>query len=1143
MPAEHGYYRHPTIHGNTVCFACEDDLWTVPAEGGLARRLTASLGAASFPRYSPDGRRIAFTGREEGPTEVYAMDAEGGLPQRLTWIGGLLQLAGWTPDGKNIVFGSNWRQPFVGSVALHTVPASGGAPEPLGLGPARAIAYQPGGPGVVIGRNTADPARWKRYRGGTAGRLWVDRSGSGDFVSLLTLEGNHASPMWIGDRIFFLSDHEGYGNIYSCTPTGRGIRRHTHEEGFYVRYPSTDGRRIVYHAGADLYIHDPETGEARKIDIRIASPRAQRNRRFVSGAKYFESFRLHPQGHSLATVNRGGLFTMGLWEGAPRRYGKPSTVRYRLGSWLPDGKRIVAVSDEGGEESLVVYSAAGNGAADTPAPAKSARGRRGAAPALTAPDANGALRIEGDFGRALDLQVAPAGPDRVALTNQRQEVIVVDLASGKSRVVERSPHARIEGLAWSPDGRWLAYGFFDTQRTCRIHLCDTENNRVTPVTRSDFRDLRPSFDPDGRYLYFVSLRVFDPVYDSMYFDLGFPKGMRPCLIPLRRDLPSPFSTAMRPARAPGAPVDGGKPNGDAAGQGKKREEKSQEQPVRVEIDFEGIEDRVVALPVPEGSYDWILGGKNRVFFMSLPVEGSLDSDFMSTGEPAGKHTLHMYNLEEDKLETVAERVSDFGLSADAKVLAIRSANRMRVVPAGWKAEGKPPNDQPGRESGWIDLERLRVAVNPGEEWKQMFREAWRLQRDQFWSPDMSGHDWVAVHDRYLPLVDRVATRSEFSDLLWEMQGELGTSHCYELGGDYRPEPAWFHGQLGADLALDRKTGTWKVTRIPRGDSWDERRASPLGAPGVNLREGDEILEVAGEPVGREVSPYEKLVNWAGREIELTVRSGAGRGARGRTSANRPGKAATGVPGTNDGEIRRVTVKTLREECSLRYRDWVEANRAWVHEQSEGRIGYVHIINMGPLGYAEFHRYFASEAERLGLIVDVRWNGGGHVSQLILEKLLRKRIGYDANRWGTPEPYPSDAPMGPMVALTNENAGSDGDIFSHCFKLVGLGPLIGKRTWGGVVGIWPRHALVDGSVTTQPEFAFWFQDVGWGVENYGTDPDIVVEIRPQDHKAGRDPQLERALAEVEKIVRKQKPKVPDLKNRPRIGPGKLPKLPK
>jgi tricorn protease len=1076
-----GYYRHPTIHDDTIVFVCEDDLWCVPASGGTARRLTANPGSITFPAFSPDGSTIAFTGKDDGPTEVYAMDAEGGAPRRLTWVGGMTQVAGWTPDGSGVIFASDVGQPFRNYAHLHAVPVGGGAPAALGHGPARAIGHQPDGPGVVLGRNSGDPARWKRYRGGTAGTLWVDRKGDGAFRPLIKLPGNLASPMWIGSRIYFLSDHEGVGNLYSCTPTGRGLKRHTHHDAFYVRFPRTDGRRIVYHAGADIHVYDPETDEARRVEIRIRSPRTQRNRKFVPVTKNLETLDLHPRGHSIALTARGGAFTMGLWEGAARPHGADSRHRLRLARWLADGKRIVAVTDESGEEALVVLRVDGTGRPN---------------------------RIEGDLGRVVDLAPAPAGGDRVALTNHRQELILVDLKSGRVKVVERSEFDRILGLAWSPDGRWLAYGFQESHSASSIHLCRVASGKVTRITRPEFRDVRPSFDPDGKYLFFVSYRMFDPVYDSLQFALGFPRGSRPCLVTLRKDIPSPFSAAHREPRAPGAPAEGENGKGKEA---KDKEAAKKKAPEPVEIDLAGIEDRVVAFPLPDGLYTAVGGASGRVLIESWPVEGTLDLEWF--GGPPAKGLLQAWIFESDKAETVMDKVTEFTMSMDRKVLAVRSGARVRVVASSHKAEPKPPKDEPGRESGWLDLGRVRPEVDPGAEWKQMFREAWRLQRDQFWTPDMSGHDWQGVHDRYLPLVDRVASRSEFSDLMWEMQGELGTSHCYEMLGDYRPEPTWFQGFLGADLEVDEETKTWRVARIPRGDSWNPKQASPVAAPGLGLAVGDEILEIDGGKIGPRVQPGERLVDRAGRPVDLTVRTGRKR--------------------------RTVTVETLKAEYLLRYRDWVEANRRRVHEESAGRVGYVHIPNMMAWGYSEFHRYFLLELHHEGLIVDVRFNGGGHVSALLLEKLLRRRVGYDATRWGTPEPYPTDAPMGPMVALTNEYAGSDGDIFSHSWKLFGLGPLIGKRTWGGVVGIWPRHALVDGTWTTQPEFSFWFEDVGWGVENYGTDPDIEVEIRPQDHAAGEDPQLARGLREIEKLRRKLKPKVPELGDRPDLRPPPLP----
>ncbi len=1067
MSSASGYYRHPTIHGDAIVFVSEDDLWTVGLEGGGASRLTASPGTITFPRFSPDGTKVAFTSKDEGHPEAYVVDVGGGPLQRMTWMGALTQVVGWTPDGDRVIVASDFQRPFTGQMHLHTT--DGHRTEPMNLGIARAIAFEPNGPGTVLGRNTYDPARWKRYRGGFAGTLWVDREGSGEFTRLVDLEGNLASPMWIGRRIYFLSDHEGVGNLYSVTPTGRNIERHTNHDGLYARWASTDGRTVVYHAGADLWAYNTRTGEGHRLDVGIPSSRSHRNRKFVSSAGYLETIALHPKGHTIAVTARGSVVSMPLWEGAPVAHGEGSRVRYRLASWAPDGTRLVATTDQNGDEDLLVFGE------------------------------DGEKVVKADVGRPATLAAAPAGADRVLVTNQRQQVLVVDLASGSVTEVYHSSFQRIQGAVWSPDGRWIAFAAFTTRRTCSLFLYDTDKATLHPVTRPDFMDTGPSFDPDGKYLYFVSRRVYDPVYDSMYFDIGFPKGMRPHLLTLSADTQSPFSPTARTPRAPG------EPNGNDKG-----DKKDEDAVARVEIDLDGIEDRVVAFPVPEGRYERVVGAQKRVLFSSRPIEGTLDVNWTDT-EPSPKGKLEAYDFSQDKVEPLMDGISDFSVSADGKITAIRVGKKLRVVPVGFK-ETEPKPGEPGRESGWVELGRIQLEVVPGDEWRQMFNEAWRLQRDQYWRPDMAGVDWEEIAQRYLPLVDRIGSRAEFSDLMWETQGELGTSHAYELGGDYRPEPAWLQGFLGADLAFDGRS--WKVTRIPRGDSWLSAASSPLAAPGVDVKEGDRILAVEGRKVDGETSPYATLVGRAGRPVQLLVR-------RGRRKA------------------RTVVVDTLRNEFDLRYRDWVEANRRRVHDETNGRVGYVHIPDMGPRGYAEFHRYFGTEVDHEGLIIDVRNNRGGHVSQLLLEKLTRKRIGYDVTRYGRPESYPEDAPMGPMVALTDEYSGSDGDIFSHAFKLFGLGPLIGTRTWGGVVGIWPRHALVDGTITTQPEFSFWFEDVGWGVENYGTAPDIEVEITPQDHTAGRDPQMDRAIAEVIAIIDQEQPAIPEFEEPPS---RMLPKLP-
>ena len=1059
-----GYYRFPTIHNNTVVFVSDDDLWTISADGGIARRLTSGLGSVSHPALSRDGKWLAFSGRDEGSVEVYVMAAEGGEARRLTYLGANTLVVGWTVSGK-IIFNSNAQQPFGSPPRLWNIGLDGGAPELLPTGPAQSISFGPNG-GCVIGRNALDPARWKRYRGGTAGDLWIDPTGKGQFRRLIQLKGNLSRPLWIGSRIYFLSDHESVGNLWSCTPTGKGLKRHTRHEDFYARNPATDGRRIVYHAGADLFVFDPATDTTGEIEVEYDSPRTQRQRKFVDAAKYLDTFEPHPQGHLLVLGTRGKCFTMGNWEGPVLQHGEVDAARRRLPRWLSDGKRVALVSDAEGEETLEIHGT--DGLAKT-------------------------TRLSGlGIGRVIDMRVDQKA-DQVALSNHRNELLLVDLKSRKTRVLDKSAWAQIAGFDWSPDGRWIAYSCALSQHTSAIRVCEVKTGKVHPVTQPVLQDVSPSFDPAGKFLYFLSYRVFDPVYDNLHFDLGFPRGVKPYLVTLRKDTPSPFVPVPKP---PEDKKDEAKAKADA------------KKDAVVKIDFDGIESRILAFPVEDGRYQQIAGIHGKVLFTSLPIEGSLHgNNWPPSAEPQGKAILEVFDFETQKAEELVAKMSYFVLSADRKILVYRAGRRLRVLKAGEKPDEKLAKEPPGKKSGWIDLGRVKVSVKPPAEWRQMYREAWRLQRDQFWTADMSKVNWQAVYDRYLPLVERIATRAEFSDLMWEMQGELGTSHAYEFGGDHRQPPRYDLGLLGADFVYDAAVKAWKIKHIVQGDPWDEEGRSSLAAPAVNVREGDTLLSIGGHHLNAATHPNALLVNQSGEEMLITVGDAKGKGPR------------------------TVTVKTLASEFPARYREWVETNRRLVHEGTKGRVGYVHIPNMGPLGYSEFHRYFLSEIDREGLVVDVRFNGGGHVSELILEKLARRRIAYNQSRWSNVQPYPVDSVAGPMVAITNEYAGSDGDIFSHGFKLLKLGPLIGKRTWGGVIGIWPRHSLMDGSFTTQPEFSFWFKDVGWKVENYGTDPDIEVEMRPQDFVAGRDPQMERALQEINKALRTNPPRQPDFGQRP------------
>lgn len=1013
-----GYLRSPTVHSDLVVFVSDDDLWAVPAGGGTATRLTAGVSAPASPRLSPDGTHVAFVGADEGPPEVYVLPVAGGAARRLTHHGTRCAVTGWHPETGEVVFAAAAGLPAGFGTRLFAVSPEGGPSRLLPLGLATALAFGPGGR-VALGRNTADPARWKRYRGGTAGEVWVATGAAGRFARL-PVDGNLTDPCWIGERLHFLSDRTGVSTVHSCAPDGSGLTEHGEPLEFYARNLSGDGTRLVHQAGAELYLVEPGH-PTRRLDVRLPGARGQRGRRFVAAGEHLHDAVPAPDGSGLAISARGGVFTMGNWSGPVRQRGRPAGVRYRLPRWLPDGEELVAVaSDERPAEHLV--SLTPDGVAEV---------------------------SDVDLGVVTELAVAPVGR-RVAVATGRQELHLVDL-TGTVSVLDRARHGRIEDLTWSPDGRWLAYAYPESPATTGIRLVEAATGRIVAVTTPVLHDVRPSFDPDGKYLYFVGQRDFTPDHDQVAFGLGFPLGTRPYLVALAAATPSPFTPAPKPLAAEFAePQDTARPRVDVA------------------VDPDGIERRVVALPAPEARYQRVLGVRGGVLLLSAPVTGH--------SGPGGR--VDLLDLATGAVDEHLTGVDDVVLSADGTTLVCRADQRVRVLRAR-QAPEDTASDEPGRDTGWVDLDRITVPVDPAAEWRQMFREAWRLQRENFWDRDMSGLDWDALYERYLPLVDRVASRAELSDLIWELHGELGTSHAYESGGEYRRRPEHAQGFLGVDwLVAD---GRWRIAEVLAGDRWDERATSPCTRPGADVRAGDEVVAVNGQPVGP-AGPGALLVGLAGHEVELTV--------------------------SRAGATHRVSVRASGDESPARYRDWVEGNRAVAHALSGGRVGYLHVPDMGLRGYAEFTRAFLTEHDREALVVDVRFNCGGFASWLLLEKLARRRQGHETGRWSGRAPYPQESPRGPMVALTNEHTGSDADIFSQVFRQLGLGPLVGRRTWGGVVATWPRHDLVDGTTTTQPEFAYEF--TGRWLENHGVEPDFPVDPAPHEHVDGVDHQLTAAV---------------------------------
>ena len=626
-------------------------------------------------------------------------------------------------------------------------------------------------------------------------------------------------------------------------------------------------------------------------------------------------------------------------------------------------------------------------------------------------------------------------------------------------------------ISFSPDGRYLAYTAQIDPRRTAIRIYDTRKSELRFLLNPIVNDFSPSFDPSGKYLYFLSVREFAPNYNETHFDLGFPFATKPYVVALNEKTQSPFEA---PFENPIAEKE------SAVKKNIKKDESDKNADVKVEIEFEGLENRIQAFELSLGGYIKITGIKDGIMYWKQDIEPIVNqTHFKEVQSP----TLYKYKFEELTSEVFLKSVNKFFMSMDKNYILTYSDSKLRLI----ETKNKPTEESKiGKKDGFVDISRIKLKVDPRHEWQQMYHEAWALQKEHFWRKDLLNIDWDLIYKRYQKLLVKVKTRSEFSDLMWEMQGELGTSHCYEMMGNYnRAGLGIAFARLGAYFIYDSKKQSYKINRILKGDSWLTAAASPLTAMGVRLKEQDQLLAVDGVPFKKASDLYELLENKALMKIELTVQR-------------------------NNSKIKeKVVVKTSQTMSGAWYREWVNNNKKYVHEISKGKLGYVHIPDMGPNGYAEFYRHFVSETQFEGLVVDVRFNGGGHVSQHLLKVLAQKVIGFDETRHQGIEKYPFYAP-GVLVALANEYSGSDGDIFPHSFKLMKLGKLIGKRTWGGVIGINGQYSLRDGTLVTQPEYSFWFKDNEWNVENYGVDPDIEVDITPEDYSNNKDPQLECAI---------------------------------
>ncbi|WP_194895470.1 S41 family peptidase [Catenulispora pinisilvae] len=1136
------YLRFPHLSGDLLTFVAEDDVWLaeLPAHEGSpvrATRFTSDWQPARHPRLSPDGARVAWARQRDGSPEVYTAPVDGGAATRLTyWADDRTDVLGWASADEVIVAGG--RLPQRGDVRAHAFPVSGGVPELLPYGTLQALAV--GGPeGAVMTRRgiTHDAAWWKRYRGGRAGKLWVDAEGSGDFQRILREhEGNIDAPMWVGDRAAFLSDAGGVSELYSCRPDGSDLRQHTDEpSGYFARHAGSDGTRVVFMRGGRLWLLEELDGAARPLDVRLAGIRIGRAEYPVAASKNLGGFAADRTGRAAAVTVRGTIHWLTAKDGPARALAVTPGVRARQPVVLGETGYAAWVTDAGGEWSIEIGPVGGEAVGEGVGEGVGQSGGEGVGQGGSdrsgegggdGGEVGGGIRriLTGEVTRVAGLAASPDGA-HLAVSAEDNRLLVIDVESGTARVVASGPHHAWGTLAedpvFSPDSRWLAWAEgtgADGPR--KIRLADVATLTPVDVTDGRFLDWSPAFTVDGKHLAFLSNRTYDPYYSDEVFDLFFVPGARPYLVPLSAEEPSPFAPSLR-----GRPIrdeaKSGVDDGDGADGGGPGAPRSR-------VDVEGIAGRVVPFPVPTGDYSSLRAAKGGVLWLESFKHGALGDSMSDPSNEVDKPRLRRYDFAKRDVLTLTDEAHAFCVSGDGSRVLVRDGGVLRLQPA----DARPDNGD--REP--LDLDRIRVTVDPVAERRQGLREAWLLQRDFFWRDDLGGVDWPGVWERYAPLAEVLASHDDLVDLLWEVHGELGTSHAYVRESGHAADPARCQGRLGADLERDAD-GRWRITRILPGDASVPQARSPFEAPGVGARVGDVVAAIDGRAVDSGLGPGPLLAGKAGKPTEVLLVRDAERGpeaAAERGSAPDtergpgPDAAAASAPDIERGpeadaergpapdaaaasadRSRHVVIVPLEDDRLLRYQAWVADRRAYVRERSGGRLGYVHLPDQGSRGWAEFHRDLATQTAREGLIVDTRDNRGGNTSPLVAEQLLRRVAGWKLVRGKVPRTYPPSAVRGPLVSVCDEYSASDGDIINQYLKDRGV-PIVGMRTWGGVVGIDARFRLLDGTLVTQPKYMNWFDSVGYGLENHGCDPTVEVEYTPADANAGRDPQLDAAV---------------------------------
>ncbi|MHB8078166.1 MAG: S41 family peptidase [Candidatus Krumholzibacteriia bacterium] len=1076
-PEDMRLLRQPDIHGDRIVFVYGGDLWLVPAAGGEARRLTSSVGYESLPKFSPDGTQIAFSGEYDGNNDVYVIPATGGEPVRLTFHPAWDRVVDWEPDGKSIRFLSPRRQWGGFSVPLWTVPVSGGLETEMPFSEGGLSSWSPDGKQLAFNRQIVENRTWKRYKGGMAQDIWVHDFTDGRTTRLTDWVGADNFPMWVGDTIYFTSDRTGRLQIWAHDLKSGQERQITQHDEYDVKWPSLGTDSIVYENGGWLWVLDLASEKSRRVTVSLHDDHLLARPSFRDVSDRIESAGLAPDAKRAVFVARGDVFTVPAEKGDVRNLTQTPGIRERGAVWSPDGRWIAYLSDRTGEYELYVRPGDGKG------PERQVT--------------HGAAKWRFDPRWSPDSQ-------RLAFSDSDFDLWLVEASDGALTKVDHAPVREIDDLAWSADGRWLAYAKVEPNQFRSIFLYDTKGKGLTRVTSDQTDDANPAFDPAGKYLFFSSARHFQPVFGGYDQRPFFTRQDGLYLVVLKADAPTPFA----PESDEAAVKDADKPAGDAQGKAKKAaadkdkaearpDDKAAAPPAPVEIDLNGLADRVVALPVDAGNYGALRAADGKLFYLdrpALPAGGDEE-------DGGGGGTLKVFLMDKREAKDVLSGVDGYDLSADGKKLLYAKGDKYGIVDA---AADQKPAEKPLRTG------EMKAKLDPPAEWAQMLREVWRLERDFFYDPGLHGVDWEAMGRRYGQLIPYAAHRADLEYLIGELIGELNCSHTYTGGGDLPKVPRVGTGLLGCDFRLEPGADRYRIVGILRERDWNADQRTPLAGPGIDVKEGDYLLAVDGVELRAPTSPYSLFENKVDRQVVL--------------------KVATDASGK---DARDVTVQPIGSELGLRYAKWAGDNRRKVAELSRGRIGYFHMPNTAVGGVQEFAKGYYPQLKRDAIIIDERNNGGGFIPDIFTLVLGQKPLNLWGRRPGMQsEITPPTAFPGPLAMLVNGYAGSGGDALPWYFKEAKLGPVIGKRTWGGLVGIDRGIALVDGGSITMPAFGFYTLDGQWGVENHGTEPDIDIDNLPDDEFKGHDAQLEKAVEVLMQALDRGGAKLPERPPYPR-----------